>query len=104
MVRDGNDGRSGRRSEDNVADSGSQDGYPDGLETTPVCIRDVRAEEGHYVDPELVEGSQPGGCLLAHTKCTGLSISSAWVESLAGGRAGVWLLNEVDKNLVASTS
>lgn len=101
-MRARNDRRCRGGSEDHVTSDGDEDRNPDGSEAAKIRVGDVGAKERHHVDPELVEGGQPGGGLLSQTERTGLRVGGIWVESFAGRRAWVWLLDEVDENLGVS--
>lgn len=81
-----------------MAYGGNDDSEYDGLKSTQVGVSNVSADQGRDVDPEAVEGSQAGSCLLAFAKSTRLG-------QVVGGTSTVnwiaWalLLNEVLEDL-----
>jgi len=56
-----------------VAEDGDREGDADGLETAPVSVGKVSAEERGEVDPEGVESRQTRRSALALTKGSGLA-------------------------------
>jgi hypothetical protein len=73
----GDDRGDGRDDEDDVAGDGNGEGHADGLVPAEILVGQVGAKEGDEVDPELVEGSNAGGSVLAHVQGAGLAISAA---------------------------
>jgi len=78
VVRDGNGGRGGRGGQDNVSNNGCEDGYPDSLETAPVRVGDVCAEQRNDADPEVVKPVEA---------CWPIPSAPGWTSTALGSKA-----------------
>ena len=90
-MRLGDDGRDRRNDHDDVTQDGNRKGEADGSETTEMSICEICAKERYEVDPELIEGANSCGGLLAHVQRAGLSVKPSPSSRAFGQR----LLDEV---------
>jgi hypothetical protein len=101
-VRMGDDMRGGRSCQNDVASNSDEDRDPNGPETAKIGVGYIGAKKRNQVDPELIECRQSSRSSLAIAQRTGLGIRSVWIHWFASRGAGIWLLDEVDKDLHGS--